>query len=700
MHTNLRWVTRLGGCLAALALACGDSSNPAQETASVQPSGVDTTQVLRQRLVYYESVRSFGDGVVPDATRHPDPRVRRAAAMALGRIQDGAALDDLLPLLDDPDESVVRQASWAIRQLQGLSESQRHQVQSALTLQLEMHEQDELWPFLEALAPHAGPASVDLVGKWIAGGLLAGMGSEARPPLTEGMAALVLGGLDTPRAVRTLAAVGALGNREQRAAWRIARAMTLHPDSTYLPSLRSLLAHEHPYARAAGVRALGTYEDTASLEQIYPLLSDFDWEVRASALRALGDIGDETARPFVVAMTGDAHPLVREAALLALEKLGVEERIDLVTELLTDDVPAVRLTALRLVAKTRRAAAREAWDAARGDAVDFVRSEALRAAFDVLGADAATSMLVETLQSTSVRERSTAATALGERAEEIPAARRAAVRTALEAALGDTDFVVASVAANALGELGDLAALPALRDAYRTHSSTHNDIDIRWAAVGALVEMTEQADAAGRPELESFFETASADPDVRIAHDARRGLARLAAQEEPSPPPARAQAAGPPPTTLPKIDLGRVRVTLVTRHGSTILELDGNDYPRTVASFLTNVDSGFYDNGIFHRVVPAFVVQGGCPRGDGWGDAGTLLPCEYGDLRYDSEGVVGMAHAGRDTGGSQFFITHLPVPRLDGRYTAFGRVVEGMEFVDRIVRGDSFRIERLPAPTP
>jgi cyclophilin family peptidyl-prolyl cis-trans isomerase len=74
------------------------------------------------------------------------------------------------------------------------------------------------------------------------------------------------------------------------------------------------------------------------------------------------------------------------------------------------------------------------------------------------------------------------------------------------------------------------------------------------------------------------------------------------------------------------------------------------------------------------------------------------VPCEYGNRRYDRDGIVGMAHAGKDTGGSQFFITHLPVPRLDGRYTAFGRVVQGMDTVDRIVRGDRFRIERLPPP--
>ncbi len=692
--------------VAWLALACACNASPDRDAARRAGAAADSTDALRQRIAFHESQRSFGDGLLFEAARHPDARVRRAAAMALGRIQDAAALDALLALLEDPDADVVTQAAWAVRQLQGLSEPQRHAAQAALTLKLELETQDRLWIFLEALQPHAGPAAVDPVGKWLAAGLLAGMGSEARPPLIEGMAALVLGSIPrtdsttTPRSVRTLSMLGDLRNREPAAAWRIARAMSLQPDSTFLRSLRSLLKHDHPYARAAGVRALGTHEDREALSEIYPLLSDFDWEVRASALRALGDIGDASSLSYCVAMTGDAHPLVREAALLAVEKLGDPKNLDILAELLGDPVPAVRLTALRLVAAKRGHAARAAWETARADSVDFVRSEALRSTIDVMDAGEATTLLLEHLQGSSVRERTTAAQVLGARGADVPAARRDEVRQALEARLTDDDFVVASVGAAALGELGDPNSIPALVQAYDARRGDHNDVDVRWAAVGAALELGAQVSDTTRPTLEAFFERARDDADGRVAHDARRGLARLRGEEEPEPPTPKAHASVDEPQELPPIDLGRVRVRVVTRHGEAIVELHGDDYPRTVGSFLRNVDSGFYDDGVFHRVVPAFVVQGGCPRGDGWGDAGRLLPCEYGDLRYDSEGIVGMAHAGRDTGGSQFFITHLPVQRLDGRYTAFGRVVEGMENIDRIVRGDRFRIERLPQPTP
>jgi cyclophilin family peptidyl-prolyl cis-trans isomerase len=99
------------------------------------------------------------------------------------------------------------------------------------------------------------------------------------------------------------------------------------------------------------------------------------------------------------------------------------------------------------------------------------------------------------------------------------------------------------------------------------------------------------------------------------------------------------------------------------------------------------VRSGFYDGLTFHRVVPGFVSQGGDPRGDGAGGPGYLIPCEVNSRRYHA-GVMGMALSGLDTGGSQFFFTHTPQPHLDGRYTAFGEIVEGLEVAAGLIEGD------------
>ena len=115
------------------------------------------------------------------------------------------------------------------------------------------------------------------------------------------------------------------------------------------------------------------------------------------------------------------------------------------------------------------------------------------------------------------------------------------------------------------------------------------------------------------------------------------------------------------------------------------------DAPNTVANFVKLAKSGFYDGLTFHRVIPDFVIQGGCPRGDGTGGPGYTIKCELdGGNQYHDRGVLSMAHAGRDTGGSQFFICHNRenTQHLDRHHTCFGRVYEGLEVIDKIRQGD------------
>jgi cyclophilin family peptidyl-prolyl cis-trans isomerase len=134
----------------------------------------------------------------------------------------------------------------------------------------------------------------------------------------------------------------------------------------------------------------------------------------------------------------------------------------------------------------------------------------------------------------------------------------------------------------------------------------------------------------------------------------------------------------------------KVIATIHTDKGQIRLELFPQDAPITVDSFVTLARKGFFNNLTFHRVVPNFVIQGGDPRGDGEGGPGYQIRCEV-NIRPYIRGSVGMALSGKDTGGSQFFITHSPQPHLDGGYTVFGQVVGGMEVVDRIARGDFIR---------
>jgi cyclophilin family peptidyl-prolyl cis-trans isomerase/HEAT repeat protein len=132
----------------------------------------------------------------------------------------------------------------------------------------------------------------------------------------------------------------------------------------------------------------------------------------------------------------------------------------------------------------------------------------------------------------------------------------------------------------------------------------------------------------------------------------------------------------------------KTEATLATSKGKLVLELYPGWAPGSVANFIALAQSGEYDGKNFHRVVPNYVIQGGCPRGDGYGALDYTLRTEIGLAWYDREGYLGMASAGADTEGTQFFITHSATPQLDGRYTIFGRVKSGMEVVHNIQPGD------------
>jgi peptidyl-prolyl cis-trans isomerase B (cyclophilin B) len=129
--------------------------------------------------------------------------------------------------------------------------------------------------------------------------------------------------------------------------------------------------------------------------------------------------------------------------------------------------------------------------------------------------------------------------------------------------------------------------------------------------------------------------------------------------------------------------------TIATNKGTIKLQLHDEKAPKTVANFEKLVGDGFYDGLKFHRVIADFMIQGGCPRGDGTGGPGYTFEDEFhSELKHDGPGVLSMANAGPNTNGSQFFITHVATPWLDNKHSVFGRVVEGQDVVNAIQQGD------------
>jgi len=130
--------------------------------------------------------------------------------------------------------------------------------------------------------------------------------------------------------------------------------------------------------------------------------------------------------------------------------------------------------------------------------------------------------------------------------------------------------------------------------------------------------------------------------------------------------------------------------TIVTDKGTIRIQLHDDKTPKTVENFETLAGKGFYNGLTFHRVIEDFMVQGGCPQGTGTGDAGRKFEDEFHpELKHDTPGILSMANSGPNTNGSQFFITHVPTPWLDGKHSVFGKVLEGQDVVDTIEQGDT-----------
>ena len=139
-----------------------------------------------------------------------------------------------------------------------------------------------------------------------------------------------------------------------------------------------------------------------------------------------------------------------------------------------------------------------------------------------------------------------------------------------------------------------------------------------------------------------------------------------------------------------------MKALIKTEKGDMTVNFYEKDAPNTVKNFVDLSKKGFYNGLTFHRVIPNFVIQGGCPQGTGIGGPGYKIKCELdGENQYHDRGVLSMAHAGRDTGGSQFFICHSRnnTSHLDRQHTCFGKVVEGLDVIDAIRQGD--RIESI-----
>lgn len=423
-------------------------------------------------------------------------------------------------------------------------------------------------------------------------------------------------------------------------------------------------------------------------------LGDPDEWVRLFAVRALGRAEDADVAASLDRVTADPSPRVRTEALLAAEARGVmTERLEALTR---DPSFHVRAAAMRALRREEGERARLALEAGLEDPSVTVRTAALEALAVAAPLDDALDRLGRGLASADWRMRLAAirgSAGLGEPGVEL--VRRGAtdpdgrVRAAALAAwpgdpgteptflraLADDDLAVRATAAEAI------AGVPGTEALARIAACLDRSLGPEWVELRETLALT----LGGRQDARALLERLATDPAASVRTRAREGLSALGVSDPHLP-----VHAGDPPSPSPfleRIPVTRARVRLETERGDITLELFPEDAPLHVASFLELISGRFYDGLIWHRVVSNFVVQGGDPAGSGWGGPGYTLRDEINRRRY-GRGTLGMPKAGKDTGGCQLFLTHVPTPHLDGLYTVFGRVVEGLDVLDRLEVGD------------
>ncbi len=619
----------------------------------------------------------------------PDPAVRARAAFALASVQDSASGPVLVGLLADPDPSVRRDAAFALGQLWdprfgstllgALAEESKREVRHRLLEALGKVGDERTMERLVALDLPV-EESAD---RYLALGRMGVRGVV----LPSGVQYLVEGLRDPDPEAR------------ENAGYYFGRTQAPGPWAAWAPQVRGVLDSlptDEPLAMhlLLGVANLGDPQDTPRF--LWWLGNSPDWRIRANAARAMGGRTDD--------------PRVRSALMDALEDPSTHVAYYAGNVLTASSRMSPGET------ETLRSWADEHWEDWRrvgpilallgrqGDGafvLDWMerwpadsvipRTRGLGALAFVPG-PMARQVLVDAVGSESSRLRGTALGGLARRwrVERADSSTHRVYYQAFSEGLRSRDPAAAYVAAPALADSAflPLGSLDLLQEVYREMDPAEN-LDGMEAILTALGE-------TGVDGVKPFLEEAAGSPEPRIRTAAADALARLDGEEVNAP-----TRAGPPEKTVdwPALEaLGsRPRLVLETAKGTVTMVLDAEGAPLTVQTIAGFAQEGRYDGVPFHRVVPNFVVQGGdFTRRDGYGGPGFSIRSEFTETPY-RRGVLGMASSGKDTEGSQFFITHSMQPHLDGAYTAFGWVEEGMDVVDQLYEEDVIVAARVRA---
>jgi len=602
--------------------------------------------------------------------QHPAPKVRQQAIIALGQMLDTTAVEMLLPFLDNASAELRREAAFSLGQL-GTAKAQ-----AALLQRWRLEKQPGVQQaIVEALGKIGDAHVVPILRQALASDnpQVQGAAALAIARLANRDIALLPVGLSPDLGVLLRAPSADLR-------WRAAYALMRLADSNSADLQLSALRDPDPRVRLFAARGLGELHTTFSIDTLGPLAhGDPDWRVRVNATRTLGKL----APPGLLALlpVHDLNEHVRLAALEALETAAAKPLS-----------PADR-DSMQLFLQNRLQDAGRSW-----------RERAAAAnVLAVLQRDHAVPVLAQFRDHPQAHFRARLASALGKTQSADAFAHLQhlydngplVVKVAVLDAMGDLDYPgCADLAAGALRE-GDAVLIALAASWFARQSQAHRrageailrsfqalprPVDVEPAAMifDALAALQVQAAV---PVLQQEMQV----PDRAYARAAARALEKLTGKAPTEPLPENKPWAQ---FTYREIEALRGKTAIIEmKYGKIGIKLLPEVAPLTVLNFVRLAQQGFFDGLTFHRVVPNFVIQGGDPRGDSWGSPGYSIRSEFNRLHYET-GTVGMASAGPDTEGCQFFITHSPQPHLNGRYTIFGKVIFGQEVVDRVQAGD------------
>jgi len=595
-----------------------------------------------------------------------EDRVR--AAIAMGRVQDDGYAAGLAAASQDDDPEVRRAALFALGQL-GLAEG-------ALP---------------SSIAVDACLASLDSDDPTDVGSAVEALGKLAPDEIAPTIAAR----LEHPSdAVRTQAAHALFRLRFVPVWRRQATAPPALPESA-VQALSEALSDPSAQVRRAVAHAFSRYGQPLAVIALQAVLDDDDEWVRMFTIRALGRSGEAGSVPHLVALLGDDSARVRVEAVNSIVALGGVDRMS--PELARD--PSHHVRAALAIALTEGTDERDiaTLRALEQDTSPTVVAAAIGSLARRLGDGYSESLAVHLGDSRWVIR-----TAAADAAAHVGAGRRRlldlawgdtnnSVRLAALAGLAQTPdgprFIERALAEDDLAMRGTaVGLLTSIDDGTRVFDLLQTTYDssagIEWVEVReSIVDAVSEANSGAEGEA-LLRRIAADDAESSVRRRAGTALRQMGlesgdtAEEDLEPSPFLDRHFAVEPIVVIETDKGTLRLRCLAKEA-----------PIHVASFIDLVRHGHYDGLPWHRVVSNFVIQGGDPRGDGWGGAGYLLRDEINEVRYE-RGTVGMPKAGKDTGGGQLFITHVPTPHLDGNYTVFARVTSGVEVVDRIEVGD------------